>query len=277
MQKKEVENFLMTFPGYLKKSGINVLKRMWKGSPKNLLPKNEIELEKELKLVQSVMQAMRVASTITKDVEEDTLMDIYHQVLNKRDTPKKVLFYDLETSPNLCFSWRIGRDISLTHENIINERKIICVSFKWQGEDKIQSISWEHNDDKSLVEKFAKIINSADIVIGQNNKSFDDKWIRTRAIYHGIPLNCKFNSVDTLQMARSGFKFNSNKLDYLNKFLGGEGKLATGYDLWKKIVLDNDKQALKTMINYCENDIKILEEVYNRLQKYSPKKKFKYA
>ncbi len=275
MTKKDIEVFLLERPGYLKKSPLEVAKKLWKHSSKHNLPKNELELKKELEVIKGVMAAMRVAKTIEVDTAEETLQDLYHKILAEKNKPKRVLFYDLETSPNLVFSWRVGRDIQLGPENIVEERRIICVSYKWQGEDEIKSISWDKGDDKKLVEKFAAIINSADIVIGQNNKRFDDKWIRTRAIYHGIPISAKFNSVDTLQMAKSGFLFNSNKLDYLNKFLGGKGKLETGFDLWKRILLDNDKEALSKMVTYCENDIKILEDVYNKLQKYSPKKRFK--
>lgn len=30
----------------------------------------------------------------------------------------KRLFFDIETSPNIVFSWNIGRDISIDYENI---------------------------------------------------------------------------------------------------------------------------------------------------------------
>lgn len=276
MTKKEIELFLIKKPGYLKKSAIITAKAFWKSSEKHKLPKNEAELQKELDIIKEVTSVIRSSKVEQKEASESELMNIYDRILQVKNKPKKILFYDIETSPNIVFSWRIGRDIDLSPENIINERKIICISYKWQGDTKIHSISWDNGDDKKLIEKFAEIVNSADIVIGQNNKRFDDKWIRTRAIYHGIDILAKFNSIDTLQMARSGFLFNSNKLDYLNKFLGGEGKTPTGYDLWKKIILNNDKQALKQMVSYCENDIKILEEVYNKLQSYSPIKKFKY-
>ncbi len=276
MTKKEIEIFLLERPGYLKKSPLEVAKKIWKYSSKHNLPKNETELKKELEVIKGVMAAMRVAKTIEKDTEEVTLQDLYHKILNEKDRPKKVLYFDLEVSANIVFSWRIGRDVALTPDNIIQERAIICVSYKWAHEDEVQSISWNKGDDKQLLEKFAKIIDSADIVVTQNGDSFDIKWLRARCIYHGIPVSPKFNSIDTLKMARAGFKFNSNKLDYLGQYLGLGKKLDTGYGLWKDITLNNDKEAMKKMVSYCEQDVLLLEKVHQKLKAYCPTKKFKF-
>ena len=34
--------------------------------------------------------------------------------------------------------------------------------------------------------------------------------------------------------------------------------------------------AMKEMIAYCEEDVRLLERVYNKLQPYCPVKRFKY-
>ena len=41
----------------------------------------------------------------------------------------KRLFFDIETSPNIVFAWRIGYNLSLQTHDIIEERKIICISY----------------------------------------------------------------------------------------------------------------------------------------------------
>ncbi len=66
-------------------------------------------------------------------------MKVYQK---KRIGPKKRLFFDLEVSPNIVFSWRIGREVSLSDADIIQERAIICVGYKWEGDDKTYSIQW---------------------------------------------------------------------------------------------------------------------------------------
>ena len=191
--------------------------------------------------------------------------------------PKKRLFFDLEVSANIVFSWRIGRDVSLSPDDIIKERAIICACYKWEGDDKVYSLEWNKGDDKDLLLKFSKVINSADEVITQNGDAFDIKWLRARCIYHDIPVSPKFNSIDTLKMARSGFKFNSNKLDYMGQYLNLGKKIKTDYGLWKDIMLNNSRTAMDKMVEYCKQDVNLLEQVYNKLQKFCPEKKFKYV
>ena len=127
-----------------------------------------------------------------------------------------------------------------------------------------------------MLTKFAKIAEKADVLIGHNLDAFDVKHIRTRCIYLGIQFPNRISTIDTLKLARRNFKFNSNKLDYLAQFLGvGEKEETGGIELWKQIVLHNNKEALKKMISYCENDIKILKSVHEKLKEYTPEINFR--
>jgi uncharacterized protein YprB with RNaseH-like and TPR domain len=185
----------------------------------------------------------------------------------------KRLFFDIETSPNIGLFWTSGYKLNISHDSIIKERAIICICYKWAGEDKIYSLQWDNNqDDKKLLEKFILVANEADEIVGHNGDRFDLPWIRTRCLYHRIPVFPNYTTLDTLKSARSKFKFNSNKLDYIAKFLGIGQKTHTGYDLWKKVVLDKDKESLEYMVEYCKNDVELLEKVYNEMSTYIPAK-----
>lgn len=187
------------------------------------------------------------------------------------------LIYDIETSPNIVFSWSIGGKTYLDIENIIQERAIICICYKWEDEQTVHSLSWDNGDDQKMLEQFAAIMNSADEIVTHNGDNFDTRWVRARCMYHNIPLSAKFNSIDTLKLARKQFKLNSNKLTYIAQFLGLGKKMETGgFKLWKEICLKNDPKALKTMIDYCTQDVALLEKVYKALKIYSPAKKFNY-
>jgi uncharacterized protein YprB with RNaseH-like and TPR domain len=186
--------------------------------------------------------------------------------------PKR-LFFDIETSPNIGMFWSAGYKINVDASNIIKERAIICICYKWAGDKKISSLCWDENqNDKSLLEAFIKIANEADEIIGHNSDKFDLPWVRTRCAYHRIPMFPAYITTDTLKQSRSKFRFNSNKLNYIAQFLGVGAKIHTGYDLWKRIVLNNDKKALKEMIEYCKQDVNILEQVYEILSQYVPHK-----
>ena len=189
--------------------------------------------------------------------------------IRKEESNIQRLFFDIETSPNIVYTWRAGWNITITPESIIEERRIICISYKWEHRDKIYRLTWDENqDDKEMLVKFINVANQADELIAHNGDRFDIKWIRTRCIFHRIPMFPSYRTLDTLKKAKSSFYFNSNKLDYIAKFLNVGAKMDTGgYDLWKR-VMDKDEEALKTMGEYCDQDVLVLEAVYQEMKNY---------
>jgi hypothetical protein len=189
--------------------------------------------------------------------------------LREKSKQVKRLFFDIETSPNIVYSWRIGYNLNITPENIIDERKIICISYKWESEEVIHTLTWDKNQcDKKMLTKFISVANQADELIAHNGDRFDIKWVRTRCIYHRIPMFPNYKTLDTLKKAKSGFNFNSNKLDYIAQYLGVGAKVKhSGFDMWKG-VMQNDKTALSEMVHYCEGDIIVLEDVFLTMQSY---------
>ena len=189
--------------------------------------------------------------------------------MRTNQTGIKRLFFDIETSPNVVYSWRIGYNLTITPDNIIDERKIICISYKWENSDKIYSLSWDKNQcDRQMLIDFIEQANQADELIAHNGDRFDIKWIRTRCIFHRIPMFPQYKTLDTLKKAKNGFNFNSNKLDYIAQFLGVGAKVKhSGFDMWKN-VMKGDPDAMNEMVNYCEGDIIVLEDVYFTMQNY---------
>jgi hypothetical protein len=181
------------------------------------------------------------------------------------------LFIDIETSPNLVMSWRVGYKIKIDYSNIIRERQIICICWKFENEKTIKFLTWDKDqDDKKMVEMIVPVLDQADEIVGQNIERFDIRWIRTRAVFHHIVTNSHWKIVDTLKFARRNMYFNSNRLDYLGKYFGVGGKIKTEFDLWKDIVLKNDRKKLKRMVTYCKRDVTLLENVYHRLADHMP-------
>lgn len=186
-----------------------------------------------------------------------------------KDKPKR-LFFDIEVSFNVVATWNIGYNLSISHENILKERAIICICYKWEDDSKVCYLKWNNGDDKQILKKFIGILNSADEIVGHNSDRFDLKWLRTRCIYHNIPMFPDYHSIDTLKLSRSGFKFNSNRLDYIGGYLGVGRKLKNeGFELWKNIVLSNSSKSMLKMIKYCSQDVKLLEKVFKKLNSYT--------
>lgn len=180
----------------------------------------------------------------------------------------KRLFFDIETSPNIVMSWRVGYKIQLSYDNIVQERAIICICYKWEDEEKVHYLTWDKGCDKKMLEKFSKVANKANEIVGHNGDRFDIKWVRTRCLFHRIPTFPNWKSIDTLKQSRGSFLFNSNRLDYIGQFLGVGEKLDTGgFGLWKD-VMKGDKKALNKMVEYCQEDVRLLERVFKELEGY---------
>jgi transposase-like protein len=199
----------------------------------------------------------------------------------------KRLFYDIETSLAIGSFFQIGYNKSINYQDIILEPRIICICYKWGNEGKVYSLDWDEGNDEELIRSFVKVIEGADELVAHNGDGFDMPWIRGRAIKHGIHMQHDYPLVDTLKLARKragkGFKFQSNRLDYIAKFLGVGRKIKTDLSLWHRITypalipslyeLKNDyHKALDHMVKYCKMDVKVLESVYNKLKPYVPHK-----
>lgn len=181
----------------------------------------------------------------------------------------KRLFFDIETSPNIGLFWTAGYKQTISYDNIIKERAIICIAYKWAGEKNIHYLTWDNNqNDKKMLQEFIKIANEADELIAHNGDRFDLPWIRTRCLYHRLPMFPNYTTLDTLKSARSKFRFNSNRLDYIAKFLGVGQKINTSFNLWKEIVLEKNKKSLGEMVKYCKGDVETLEKIYNEISPY---------
>jgi DNA polymerase elongation subunit (family B) len=180
----------------------------------------------------------------------------------------KRLFFDIETSYHTCRVWRTGKIDWLSPEMIINHKQIICISYKWQGEDEVHTLDWSIGE-KEMLKKFIKVLEQADEIIGHNGDRFDIKELRTRCINYGLLMFPTYRTLDTLKKAREYFNFASNKLDYIGKYLNVGRKMEhEGLQMWIDVVENKDKNALERMKSYCQGDVILLEDVYTALSPY---------
>lgn len=221
----------------------------------------------------------QIARDVKKKFENDSTVVSLEQDLIRRDIsrfrekikdelkcrPQKRLFFDIETGYYILNirAWQLKNFKKyFDHNDIVREKEIICISYKWQGDEKVHTLDWTIGE-KEMLKQFIKVLEEADEIIGHNGDRFDLPFIRTRCLYHGILMFPNYRTLDTLKKSRSRFLFASNRLDYLGKFMGIGGKEEhEGFEMWKKIVEDGDQEALAKMISYCERDVILLEDVF---------------
>ena len=189
-----------------------------------------------------------------------------------------VLFVDIETLQFVRGAWSAWDD-NASADTIIRDWAVLSWSAKWLGDDRLMSdvltpkeIPWDLRKpvkDKRICGTLWQLFDQADVVVAQNGIKFDIPKMNTRWWFHGMgkPSSCKV--IDTLQTARKIFSMTFNSLDYLAHYLGLGGKLKTELKLWNEC-RDGNKEALQRMKTYNENDVLLLELVYEKMRGWIP-------
>jgi hypothetical protein len=176
------------------------------------------------------------------------------------------LVYDIETSYILAHVFSLYPE-SISHNNIVEDWRIHCASWKWLGEPTVYYASERGRDDKTVAKKLAAAISKADFLIAHNGVKFDIKKLNTRLKYHGLNPLPPVPQVDTLKEARALGAFTSNRLDYIGQYLDVGRKLHNSPSLWTK-AFKGDRKAIQQMVEYNIQDVQLLEDVYNELRPF---------
>jgi len=184
-----------------------------------------------------------------------------------RDLPlndAKVLIFDIETAPMEAYVWNLWPKFIATNQ-LKQSWTVLTWSAKWLDSPTMMSASIDPadpRDDYDVCEGLWQLFDQADIVVAHNGDKFDVKRMNTRFLLLGLPEPSTYRSIDTLKIAKRKFSFASNKLDYISKVTGGEGKLGhEGLPMWIKC-LNGDAEAIRNMQDYNDKDVLELERVY---------------
>lgn len=178
----------------------------------------------------------------------------------------KRLYLDIETSLSVVSTFSLWPKF-ISHDNIMQDWHIICAAWKWEGNDEVFGELTYNRNDKKVVKALCAVILEADEVVYHNGRKFDWKKLNTRVLLNSLPPMAKPRETDTLIQCRKHFAMTSNRLDYISKVLGLEGKLPTSNGLWIR-ALNKDKLAIDEMLSYNKQDVVILEQVFERLRPY---------
>lgn len=176
----------------------------------------------------------------------------------------KTLLLDIETAPHRVYAWGLwNQDIAINQ--IEEPGYTLCWAAKWYG-DKDVLFSSIHEDGKQLMLHLIwDMLHNADAVIHYNGTKFDIPTLNQEFLSAGFGKPAPYKQIDLLRTARKQFRLPSNKLDYVASYLGLGGKVKhKGMELWRKCMA-GDEEAWEVMQKYNEQDVKLLEQVYERL------------
>ena len=194
----------------------------------------------------------------------------YKTEYNKKPNVK-ILIFDIENAPVKAYVWNTQVwKAFVGHDQIEQDWFMLTWSAKWLYDsdimhDKLTPDEAKKGDDSRLVKNLWKLFDEADIIVAHNANKFDSPMANTRFILNGLPPVRPYQIVDTLQIARQNFRFTHNKLAYLGDIFGIGSKNTTTFDLWVKC-MQGDPKALQEMLDYNDQDVYLLEEVYLKLR-----------
>lgn len=182
-------------------------------------------------------------------------------------TGPRLLVYDIETSPSVCYSFSMWQT-NITSEKMIKPSEVMCFAAQWVGEDEVIYRSTHDDGRAAMVEKAHRLFSEADVLIGWNSIKFDTKHLNREFILAGLGPPAPYRQVDLMRAVKSRFNFSHNGLDYICSQLGLERKQKhgefAGFDLWLQCLAGNDK-AWKVLREYCVNDTAIITAAYLKL------------
>jgi DNA polymerase elongation subunit (family B)/predicted RNA-binding Zn-ribbon protein involved in translation (DUF1610 family) len=176
----------------------------------------------------------------------------------------KILLLDIETAPHRVYAWGLW-DQNIGLNQIEEPGYTICWSAKWVGNKEIMYGSIQEDGKKGMLKKVHTLLSEADAVVHYNGSRFDIPTLNQEFIVVGLNPPAPYKQIDLLKTAKKQFRLPSNKLDYVARHLGLEGKMRhKGMDLWKGCMA-GDKASWKEMKEYNIQDVRVLESVYFKL------------
>lgn len=185
----------------------------------------------------------------------------------------RVLFFDIETMAKKIYAWG---DYEVNSIETAQHWYMLSFAWKWLGEKQTyvkglpdyKGYKKDTTNDKLLVQDLWKLFDEADVIVAHNGKSFDIKKSNARFAKHGMQPPSPYKIIDTKIVAKSYFKFDSNKLDSLGDYFGIGRKINTGgFALWLGCEA-GDKKSWDKMKRYNRYDVILLEKVYKHMMPF---------
>jgi DNA polymerase elongation subunit (family B) len=177
----------------------------------------------------------------------------------------RILSLDIETSPVVAHAWGLFKQ-NIAINQIIENPRTICFAAKFLDQRKVHFHSEFEDGHEVMVRSAHALLSETDVVMHWNGDNFDLPRLNTEFMLLGLTPPEPYKSIDLLKVVRANFAFTSNKLAHVSERLGLAGKVKhEGHSLWIKC-LAGDPKAWALMRKYNTQDVRLLEEIYERVK-----------
>lgn len=172
----------------------------------------------------------------------------------------------------MSYHWQAKTEY-IAYDFNVTDFFMLSWSAKWRGDEWIYSdvltgAEALAQDDARIVQSLADMIREADVIVAHNGDAFDIPKLNARLVVLGLEPIPPTQSIDTKALSARNFKLAYNKLDYLGEKLVGDRKIDTGgFELWLRCI-HGDKKALLEMVTYNEQDVVLLEKIFEKMLPY---------
>lgn len=179
-------------------------------------------------------------------------------------TNMKVLLLDIETAPNIAYVWRLFKE-NISLKQLKESSYVMCWSAKWLDGEEVMYDSEHDSGMRAMLVRIHSLLDEADVVVHYNGASFDIPTLNKEFVLHHLGPPSPYKQVDLINTVRDKFRFVSNKMDYVCRYLGIGEKKETDFTLWVDC-MDGKREAWRRMAEYNIHDVRLLEALYYRLR-----------
>ena len=196
-----------------------------------------------------------------------------HDVIKMLNPPKgkaKVLYLDIECSPNIADVWGLW-DQNVGLSQLKQSSRIIGFGYRWNTKKRARWIGEDKVSRHVMLLAAHHLCDEADIVVTYNGNSYDIKVLNAEWVKEGITPPSPFKSIDLYRVVAKNFRFPSKKLAYVAQQLIGDTKIAhSGHDLWNgcldpNVDVETRRAAWTMMSKYCRQDVDLLVPLHEAL------------
>lgn len=175
----------------------------------------------------------------------------------------KILLIDIETSPNLVWTWGLYKQ-DIRPAQIVETSRTLCFAWKWLDKKRIHFLD-ERDGHEEMIQRAWELLDEADAVLHFNGARFDVPALNKEFLKYGMRPPAPFKQIDLYKVAKKHFRFPSNKLEHLLNELQLDGKVEhSGFRLWLDC-LAGDASAWRRMKRYNKQDVRQMEPLYEML------------
>jgi len=188
--------------------------------------------------------------------------------VRKKINKPKILVFDLEVTAHEGYYW--GKNWETDIIERIKFGQILSYAAKWLGKRTFVRgwIDYKRNKELRLVKELRELLDKADIVVGQNIKSFDIKWCNAAFLRYDLSPPSPYGVVDTKTEAKKYLYLPSYKLNNIADYFGIGRKMEhEGFPLWTKCI-KGDRKAWGKMKKYNKIDVELTEKVFLKLRPF---------